>query len=315
MDQPLVSIVLCSYNGEAHIIEQVESILNQTYKQIELIIADDGSEDNTPELLNKFANNDKVKLILRDQNMGLAANFYDACLQSKGHFIAFSDQDDIWLPGKIETLVSNIGKYPLIYSDSMLVNENGKSLNKKLSDLRKMYTGTDSRGYVFYNCVWGHGMLITKTLYEGAKPFPPGIHHDVWLAFIAFKKGGIKYHDEVLTLYRQHSGSNSKTLPQKMPSRKKLHKFNDFTLQLNWINLMREKERPEYKEFYDKLYELYSRKARGSYVFPLFSFLIKNRKILFILSRKGKLSQWVEIIKQARGEASADKKQRYRRNS
>jgi hypothetical protein len=225
-------------------------------------------------------------------------------MKSKGDFIAFSDQDDIWLPGKIETLLGQIGKYPLVYSDSLLVDESGKSLDKKLSDLRNMYSGNDSRGYIFYNCVWGHGMLVTKKLLLDARPFPPGIHHDVWLAFMAITKGGIKYHNEVLTLYRQHSSSTSKALPQKMPSRKKEMRYRDFLNQLEWIRLMKEHERKEYRTFYETLNNLYARKGGGKYVFPLFLFLVANREHLFKFSKKNRLSQLIEIAKQAKGESS-----------
>jgi glycosyltransferase involved in cell wall biosynthesis len=304
MEFPLVSVVLCCYNGAKHLAEQVESILNQTYKNIELIIADDASTDNTAEIARRFESHHNVKVIVREKNLGLSANFYDAAMKSKGDFIAFSDQDDIWLPGKIETLLGNIGKYPLVYSDSLLVNESGKSLDKKLSDLRNMYSGDDSRGYIFYTCVWGHGMLVKKKLLLDARPFPPGIHHDVWLAFIAFSNGGIKYHDEVLTLYRQHSGSTSKTLAEKMPSRKKEKRYRDFLKQLEWIGLMKDHERKEYHPFYETLYNLYARKGRGKYVFSLFLFLIANREHLFMFSKKNYLSQLIEIAKQAKGESS-----------
>lgn len=301
MENPLVSVVLCSYNGMAHIEAQVESILSQTYRPLELVIADDASTDGTPHLLQKYKARPGVKLLFREKNIGLAANFTSAAATSAGSLIAFSDQDDIWLPGKIETLVREMGNWHLVYSDSLLVDENGKSLDKKLSDLKRMYSGTDSRGYVFYSCVWGHGMIITKELFQKSLPAPEGIHHDIWLAFLAFQNGGIKFHDEVLTLYRQHSSSSSTSIPQKLPARNREQLYKDFQKQLNWIGIMRDNENRPLKSFYETLYRLYDRKRTGSYQVRLFFFLLKNRKSLFLLSKKGFPSQLTEIWKQSRG--------------
>lgn len=301
MSQPLVSIVLCTYNGEKFLEQQVDSILRQSYRPIELIISDDASEDGTGKLIEKYAKHPEVRVYHQPVNMGLTHNFAFAASKTKGELIAFSDQDDIWEEKKIETLVSKIGNSPLVYSDSLLVNETGESMNRKLSDLKRMYSGDDSRCYVLYSCVWGHGMLITRKLLEQSLPMPAEIHHDIWIVFQAFMNGGIKYHDEVLTYYRQHSESTSQTLPEKNSSRKRDSHYEAYLKKLRWIELMRDHERAEYKPFYNELYRLYSQK-KFSYVFPLVSFMLKHRDALFRLSPKGFLSQFVEIIKQARRE-------------
>src|SRR5437773_10945714 len=136
MSRPLISIVLCSYNGERFIKEQVDSILSQTYSNIELIISDDASTDGTPNILNGFKENQNVKLFFQPENIGSAKNFEFATRNATGAFIAFSDQDDIWLPQKLEKLYLAIADGSLVYCDSELIAEDGKRLNKKISDLR-----------------------------------------------------------------------------------------------------------------------------------------------------------------------------------
>ena len=305
MEKPLVSVVMCTWNGDRYLKEQVDSILAQDYENFELVISDDASTDETKEILKYYEAHPKTKIFYQENNIGLIKNFAFATEKSKGSFIAYSDQDDIWLKHKLAKLVTSIGNSALVYSDSLLTDENGKSLDKKLSDLRNMYSGEDSRGYIFYNCVWGHGMMIRRDAAERSLPMPNTIHHDVWLAFKAFTLGGIVYLDEVLTLYRQHQSSSSKTLPQKVEARKASKRWEDYLKQLDWIRLMYENERPAYQPFYKEFLELYRTKEKGKFSGELFWFMMKNRKSLFILSKKNMISQVVEILKQARGESNS----------
>jgi glycosyltransferase involved in cell wall biosynthesis len=302
MDKKLVSVVLCTYNGERFLEEQVESILRQTYHPLELIISDDHSQDGTVALLEKYKGRDGISVFFQEKNIGLTRNFEFAALQTKGELIAFSDQDDIWLDNKIEQLVVAIGDKPLVYSDSLLVDEQGNSINKKLSDLKKMYSGTDSRGYILYSCVWGHGMLITKDLFEKSLPMPVEIHHDIWITFKAFMNGGIVYFDKVLTYYRQHASSTSTTLPVKKKTSPLHERYKAYKEKLHWIELMQQNERVEFQPFYEKLLKLYRQKGEGKYVFELIPFMLKYRAAFFMFSKKSFISQLVEIIKQARGE-------------
>lgn len=299
---PLVSVVLAAHNGAKHLAVQVDSILQQTYTPLELIISDDASTDHTREVLKAYENDPRVRVYYHAHNLGLTENFMFAAHQAKGQFIAFSDQDDVWLPNKIAALHAAIGKHPLVYSDSLLIDEQGHSMHKKLSDLKKMYSGDDSRGYILYSCVWGHGMMITRSLLAGVSPVPAGVHHDIWIAYNAFQLGGIKFHDEVLTHYRQHASSTSQTLPEKNSVRKNDTRAEAFLKKLDWIRIMQQYERPEWQPFYTKLVELYARKQKGGYVWPLVMFMLRHRSAIFMYSKKGWLSQVIEILKQGRGE-------------
>ena len=297
MEKALVSVVLCTYNGERFLEEQIESILAQTYRPLELVISDDASTDGTANLLSKYAGNPLVRVFRQEKNIGLTANFGSAAARTKGQYIAFSDQDDTWLPHKIETLVKAMGSAPLVYSNSLLVDEQGNSMGKKLSGIKKMYSGADSRGYILYSCVWGHGMLITRELFERSLPMPADIHHDIWITFKAFLHGGIRYVDEVLTHYRQHTASTSQTLPKRDIPSTKQRRHEAFRKKLRWIRLMQEHERPEYQSFYRELARLYAMKEHRKYVLPLFFFMLRYRKKIFMLSTKGIADHLVEITK------------------
>jgi glycosyltransferase involved in cell wall biosynthesis len=300
MSHPLISIVLCSYNGERFIKEQIDSILHQTYSHIELIISDDASTDSTARILNQYKSNDKVKLFFQQENIGPSKNFEFALKQAKGAFIAFSDQDDIWLPQKIEKLYFAIGDSALIYSDSELVDEEGARLNIKISNLRNMYSGHQSFGFIFSNVVWGHAIMINSRILPSVIPIPGNIPHDIWTAFVATTITGIKYLDEPLTLYRQHATTATKTIAVKSRRRKMSKRFLDFEKQLHWIELMRDHERPEAEEFYEELSELYGSKRNGKFSWALFLFLMRHRRKLFMFAKKSWTSQVVEIFKRAK---------------
>ena len=294
--------MLCTYNGERFLQAQIDSLLQQTYTNIEIIISDDASSDMTHQILQKYNQITNVFIIYNTQNMGLTRNFSFAASQATGALITFSDQDDIWREDKIEKLASNIGKSNLIYSDSLLINKNGISMHTKLSDLKNMYSGDDSRCYIFNSCVSGHGMMITRHLLESALPIPEGIQYDFWITYQAFLHGGIKYLNEVLTYYRKHDTSLTQTFPKKLPMRKKNEQYLDYQKELNWIQQMQKHERMEYEPFYQQMLKLYSQKEKTIYSFSIVIFMLKFRKILFALSKKSFLSNFIEILKRGRGE-------------
>lgn len=105
-----VSIVMCTYNGEKFLIEQIDSIINQTYPIYELIIQDDHSIDNTWDILKSYQQRYHfVKIFQNKRSIGVNENFFSAIKRATGDYIALSDQDDIWEPYKIERQIGMIG--------------------------------------------------------------------------------------------------------------------------------------------------------------------------------------------------------------
>jgi len=208
MTIPLVSIVIATYNGAAYLEEQLESIIAQTYPNIEIIASDDGSTDNTVEILLKYASAHKnFTLIKNATNLGYIKNFEQAMVAASGEYIAPCDQDDYWQPNKISLMVDAIENYPMLYCNSELVDDKLQSLGKKMSDKKNLATYTNCLIFVTDNCIAGHATLLTKKLFLSAIPFHQQIPHDWWLPYVATFYGGIKYLDIPLVKYRNHAGN------------------------------------------------------------------------------------------------------------
>jgi len=217
-EDSLISIAMCTYNGEVYLKHQLDSILNQSYKNIELIIVDDISTDNTLNILREYAKTDnRIKIYENEQNLGFIKNFERAISLCSGEFIALSDQDDIWKPQKLEYFYTHINNNILIYSDAILIDENEKKLNKMLiSPKKNMISGNNNRAFIFSNCVSGNTLMFKKELTQHILPIPKEInYHDVWIAFVATTYGTITYSDEAMVYYRQHSNQITKDTKEK----------------------------------------------------------------------------------------------------
>jgi len=202
---PLISIAMATYNGQKFIIDQLDSITNQTYKNFEIIVCDDKSTDSTFEILQNYKTKYPLKLIQNYKNLGIVSTFENALKLCNGDFIALSDQDDIFFPEKLEILLNNIGDFYLIHSDSIIIDEFNKitfrSHFRKFKDINK-------KSFVDYlsgNNVTGNSILIRKELLSIALPFPKSIRiHDHYLALCASYYNKIILYPKPLQYYRQH---------------------------------------------------------------------------------------------------------------
>ncbi len=128
--RPTVSVILPTYNRAHLLCRAIESVLNQTYKDFELIIVDDGSEDNTGELVTRYTDK-RIRYVPLEKNMGAAAARNRGIQASRGKYIGFHDSDDEWLPEKLEkqikifkTLSPEVG---LVYTNMLRVHNNGST--------------------------------------------------------------------------------------------------------------------------------------------------------------------------------------------
>lgn len=210
---PLISVALCTYNGEQFIRDQIDSILNQTYSNIEIIAVDDQSTDSTFSILQEYQTRFKNLYVFQNEtNLGFRKNFEEALGKCSGDYIALADQDDVWRKEKLALQINLIGDNSLIYHDSEFIDEKGISMNKKLSDVMTFYKGTCCHTFLLENCVSGHSCLFNSALISKIIPFPPDIYHDKWLAFVATSENGIDFIHQPLVGYRQHSESNTDVL-------------------------------------------------------------------------------------------------------
>jgi glycosyltransferase involved in cell wall biosynthesis len=210
MTEKLVSIALATYNGEKFLVEQLDSIINQTYKNIEIIICDDKSIDSTVSIITNYANSDKrISLYENDKNLGYIKNFEKAISLCNGEYIALSDQDDIWMLNKISTLVKEIGNSLLIHSDANLIDDKSSLIGKSYTEYSKKMTSPKSIIDMILNgSITGCTCLFSSSLLQKIIPFPHNIDvHDKWIGIIAYYFGNIKYINIALIKYRQHSNN------------------------------------------------------------------------------------------------------------
>lgn len=225
---PAVSVALCTYNGDRFLKEQLESILNQDYENIdEIICVDDNSKDTTWEILKEYAAKYHIFKIYQNlSNLGFVKNYEKAITLTSNHLIAISDQDDIWYSNKISNLVNSIGNNIMSYSDNNYIDINGESLGKKFSDKRNLTTNTSCLNFALFNAMSGHTILLNRNLLHHSLPFPNEIPYDFWLAFKASQYGKIQIVKEALVGYRQHDNNTIGAIGAKN-TKKKVRQFKN----------------------------------------------------------------------------------------
>src|ERR1700761_1761213 len=190
MQQPLISVALCTYNGEKYIAEQLDSIISQTYKNLEIVVVDDCSIDRTFEIVSAYASRDsRIKCFKNVVNLGFNKNFEKAVTLTTGDYIAISDQDDIWLPEKLQLLSEHVGDNWLIFSNSDFINNTDGY--KLVNDFK---LPSDYKGILLFNYVTGHTTLISREFLKSVLPFPDDGYYDWWMGFVA------SYHHKIAFL-------------------------------------------------------------------------------------------------------------------
>lgn len=215
-----VSIVLATYNGGRFLREQLESILSNTYQFWNVEICDDGSTDNTIEIAEEYVKKypNKITLHKNHENLGITMNFLEGAKRAKGNYIMFCDQDDVWLPHKIERTLNRMQEeeqragrdVPIaVFTDAKVVDIR----------LRKMYdsfykTGAldtkklDLPHLLIENKVIGCTTMFNRALLQQLKELPEfARYHDWWIALVAAVFGKLCFLDEVTIQYRQHGGN------------------------------------------------------------------------------------------------------------
>ena len=205
---PLVSVVLATYNGALFLSQQLDSIVAQTYPNIEIIVVDDGSTDDSLNILNTYAlKHEHMKIYANPVNMGYIKNFQKGCRLSHGEFIALCDQDDEWHIDKIKYMVEAIGDHPMAYCDSIVCDEHLADTGKRISSFVNCRSRYSCLEIAVFCRIYGNATLFKRSLFEWADPFPEVIPHDWWISYVATLQGGIKYINEPMVLYRQHSSN------------------------------------------------------------------------------------------------------------
>jgi glycosyltransferase involved in cell wall biosynthesis len=302
--QPLVSIALCTYNGARYLPAQLDCILSQTWKNLELIIVDDCSTDSTKAVIDSYRQKDnRIWFFENETNIGYNKNFEKAFLLCSGDFIAISDQDDIWELNKIEQMMNNWPQGSLfVYSLSGIFT--GDDFEGRANAPKIRYTPVnDIRQLVFNSPVHGHACMFKKELLNQCRPFPDDIFYDWWMSMHAAATGIIGCIPETLTWHRTHSSNFSRNLmiikdgeeKDRQLRRQMVHFIETFCHSTTAALLQRQ----SLLQYAGILKKMNGKKFSGE----MFSYVMKNRRSVFHYKKRKPLlffSQLKHALKMAR---------------
>lgn len=215
---------MTSFNGESFIREQIHSIQEQTLTFNQLIICDDGSSDNTKEIIRDLQQQDsRIHLIENKENLGVYRNFEKALLFSKSEYIFLSDQDDIWFKDKLALHIEayrNMPELAYLINDALMFEQYNKK--DKVSKKNNLSTPFFSPDFVQGCCV-----SIRKEVLEILLPFPHimGLTHDEWIFYVSEYCFIRDFIEEPLQYYRRHENNESISLFNEVSNNSKLKKL------------------------------------------------------------------------------------------
>jgi glycosyltransferase involved in cell wall biosynthesis len=184
--QPLVSVVIATYNMGQYLPQAVDSILQQTWKNLEVIVVDDGSTDNTPEVMLNYSTDSRINYI-RNQNQGQPKAKNCGIKNTKGDFIAFCDADDFWESDKLEIQIPLFAnpKVGVVYSEVSFIDEHNNAFTKEHHEIR--HSGIVTNQMLIENFVpFGTSVIRRKCIEQNGifdEEFRMGIDWDLWLRY------------------------------------------------------------------------------------------------------------------------------------
>ena len=211
----MISVCITTFNGQAYIAEQLESILAQLGPDDEIVLSDDGSSDSTLDIVSRL-NDGRIRVFHHDASTVRTGfildrpthNFENALRQAKGDVVFLSDQDDVWLPGKVETMCSALKEADLAVHDCRVVDSNLNELLPSYFQWIGIHQGVWSN---FIRASYlGCCMALRRNVLEAALPFPETkVGHDLWLGIVADMKFRTVLVRKSLILYRKHDASKT----------------------------------------------------------------------------------------------------------
>jgi glycosyltransferase involved in cell wall biosynthesis len=235
-DDCTVSVVLCCFNGPAHIGDQIDSVLAQTRMPDEIILADGGSNDRTLELAVERISQvstprrPRLRVLDHERRLGVTANFSRAIDAASSDVVFLADQDDVWRADKIATQLADLERKPrsmLSVSNARLIGAEGSDTHTDLfrairvsaRDIEAI-TGESPAAWLVRRSVFpGMTFALRRQVVDSALPIPSLWPHDYWISLIAASLGSIAVSTEQLVDYRQHESNAVGLVPHTMAYR------------------------------------------------------------------------------------------------
>lgn len=214
----MISVCMLSFNGANYIKEQLDSILCQLNPEDEVIISDDGSTDNTLDIVLAY-NDSRIRLLnhklvatpfsgVMDVCYRVGRNAENALKNAKGDYIFLADQDDVWPSDKVEKCIRELQNVDLIVTNKLVVDSNMRPLSEdgKAAPIKSPTLYNTLTHTPFTGCC----MAFRKSLLNYILPFPEEpLMHDIWIGLMGMKHGKVRVLQEPLLFYRRHGGNAS----------------------------------------------------------------------------------------------------------
>ena len=204
----MISVCMATYNGGSFIRQQIDSIVCQLDDDDELIVSDDGSTDDTLNIIRSIGDR-RIRIVEGPKKKSPTLNFECALKEAKGDFVFLSDQDDVWKANKVEVCMQWLKSYHCVVSDAEVTDDNLQPLFPSLYGILQVRHGR------LYNTVWKNGytgccMAFRRDVLEASLPFPREIPmHDIWIGNLAAYKYNVKFIPDKLVFFRRHANTAS----------------------------------------------------------------------------------------------------------
>lgn len=209
-----ISVCMAVYNGAAYLMPQVHSILSQLRADDELVVVDDASQDNSAELFSNLSDS-RVSVFRNERNLGVFASFEKAMRLARGDILFLSDQDDIWLPGKVEKIIGVFLSKPemtMVATDARIIDESGAVVADSFFAQRGRFEAGVLHNLI-KNKYLGCTLAFRSSMLDHFLPIPPDVPmHDIWFGLVNDIYGKTYYIDQPLIAYCRHGKNVSPSL-------------------------------------------------------------------------------------------------------
>ena len=268
---PRVSVVMGTYNGAKYIEAQLDSILAQDLPPCEIIIQDDGSQDDTVDIAESYRRqHPQIRLVRNERRLGFNGNFATALRRATGDFVAIADQDDIWFPQKLRRQVEAIGEADLCFS----AYYRDETFTRAADCRVKVCPAGTFESLLFANTIPGRTMLLRRSFLQRPDVVSSRFYYDWWFLVQAHLSGSVVRVDEALNWHRPHADSAIAVLHRADRGGAPARRATWQPYVCGWADLMRLRREPVWQSFYGYIYAHTAADARFRLVHQLCATLL-----------------------------------------